>query len=94
MQQPGHEDRVVAAAGHTAAETTGPIPFAGAGNPVMAQIAFLASIVSPAVAAAAAQRALEVRSKGSALSPGFSALCPKRVAVPYLSIMGWRDFQL
>lgn len=48
-------------AGCTAAEAAVPIPFAGAGNPVMAQVAFLASIVSPAVAAAAAQQALEVR---------------------------------
>jgi SWIRM-associated domain at the N-terminal/SWIRM domain/SWIRM-associated region 1/Myb-like DNA-binding domain/Zinc finger, ZZ type len=35
-----------------------PLPFADASNPVMAQIAFLASSVSPEVAAAAAQAAL------------------------------------
>ena len=35
-----------------------PVPFADAGNPILAQIAFLASTVSPAVAAAAAQAAL------------------------------------
>lgn len=38
----------------------GPIPFNDAGNPVMAQVAFLSSMVGPRVAAAAAQRALEV----------------------------------
>ncbi|CAL8469788.1 g9330 [Coccomyxa elongata] len=37
-----------------------PIPFADVGNPVMAQVAFLASMVSPKVAAASAARALEV----------------------------------
>lgn len=39
----------------------GPLPFSDAGNPVMAQIAFLTAMVSPRIAAAAAQRALEVR---------------------------------
>jgi SWI/SNF related-matrix-associated actin-dependent regulator of chromatin subfamily C len=37
---------------------SGPLPFADSSNPVMAQIAFLASSVSPEVAAAAAQAAL------------------------------------
>lgn len=36
-----------------------PIPFADAGNPIMAQMAFLAAMVGPKVAAAAAQAALE-----------------------------------
>ena len=36
------------------------IPFADAGNPVMAQVAFLSHMVGPRVAAAAAARALEV----------------------------------
>eukprot|EP00803_Ostreobium_quekettii_P007065 evm.model.scf_1407.2 EVM.evm.TU.scf_1407.2 scf_1407:7799-21268(+) len=40
-----------------------PIPFADAKNPVLAQVAFLASMVGPKVAAAAAQRALEVLSE-------------------------------
>lgn len=40
----------------------GPLPFSDAGNPVMAQVAFLTAMVSPRIAAAAAQRALEVRS--------------------------------
>ena len=40
-----------------------PIPFADTGNPVMAQVAFLATMVGPKVAAAAAQKALEVLSK-------------------------------
>ncbi|GMH38909.1 hypothetical protein BSKO_06807 [Bryopsis sp. KO-2023] len=39
------------------------IPFADASNPVMAQVAFLAAMVGPKVAAAAAQRALEVLSE-------------------------------
>ena len=38
----------------------GPLPFNDAGNPVMAQVAFLTAMVSPKIAAAAAQRALEV----------------------------------
>jgi SWI/SNF related-matrix-associated actin-dependent regulator of chromatin subfamily C len=40
-----------------------PIPFADAGNPILAQVAFLASTVSPAVAAAAAQAAILAFSK-------------------------------
>lgn len=36
------------------------MPFNDAGNPVMAQVAFLTAMVSPKIAAAAAQRALEV----------------------------------
>ncbi|KAL3142735.1 hypothetical protein ABBQ38_003035 [Trebouxia sp. C0009 RCD-2024] len=36
------------------------IPFADTGNPVLSQVAFLAAMVGPKVAAAAAQRALEV----------------------------------
>lgn len=39
------------------------IPFADTSNPVMAQVAFLALMVGPRVAAAAAQRALEVLSE-------------------------------
>ncbi len=47
-------------AGATPAELQGPVPFHDAGNPVMAQLAFLATMLSPRIAAAAAQRALEV----------------------------------
>ena len=47
-------------AGATLAEVQGPIPFQETGNPVMAQLAFLATMLSPRIAAAAAQRALEV----------------------------------
>lgn len=36
-----------------------PMPFADSGNPIMAQVAFLASMVGPKVAAAASQAALE-----------------------------------
>lgn len=36
------------------------IPFADTGNPILSQVAFLAAMVGPKVAAAAAQRALEV----------------------------------
>ncbi|GAB4819040.1 hypothetical protein N2152v2_006086 [Parachlorella kessleri] len=36
------------------------VPFADVGNPVMAQVGFLAAMVGPRIAAAAAQRALEV----------------------------------
>jgi SWI/SNF related-matrix-associated actin-dependent regulator of chromatin subfamily C len=36
------------------------IPFADAGNPIMAQVAFLTSMIGPRVAAAAASKALEV----------------------------------
>ena len=43
-----------------AAAVEGPLPFNDAGNPVMAQVAFLTAMVSPKIAAAAAQRALEV----------------------------------
>ena len=43
-----------------AGDIRGPMPFADVGNPVMAQAAFLTTMVGPRVAAAAAQRALEV----------------------------------
>jgi SWI/SNF related-matrix-associated actin-dependent regulator of chromatin subfamily C len=53
-----------AAAGNGGDEGTvvidGSVPFNDAGNPVMAQVAFLSTMVGPRVAAAAAQRALEV----------------------------------
>ena len=41
------------------------MPFSDAGNPVMAQLAFLSAMLSPSIAAAAAQRALEVRARPS-----------------------------
>lgn len=46
-----------------------PLPFADATNPVMAMVAFLASVVDPSVAAAAAQAALE-SIKGKAVEQG------------------------
>merc|ERR1712020_685589 len=36
-----------------------PIPFSSAGNPIMSTVAFLASVVDPRVAAAAAKSAME-----------------------------------
>ena len=39
--------------------TEGPIPFSKSGNPVMTTVAFLASVVNPRVAAAAAKAAIE-----------------------------------
>ena len=36
-----------------------PLPFSDSGNPILAQVAFLAATVSPAVAAAAAQAAIQ-----------------------------------
>lgn len=75
--------------GYTAAEAAGPIPFAGAGNPLMAQIAFLNSIVSPAVAAAAAQRALEVKLMCPSLNPISRFLVPKRLAMVWVPMQDW-----
>ena len=43
----------------TTTSTSVPLPFADTGNPILAQVAFLASTVSPAVAAAAAQAAIK-----------------------------------
>lgn len=54
----------------------GPIPFADAGNPVMAQVAFLTSMISPVVGAAAAQRALEVSHRQEAYHVG--RLCAEK----------------
>ena len=48
----------------------GPLPFADIGNPVMAQVAFLTLMVGPRVAAAAAQRALEVLAEEDATGEG------------------------
>lgn len=42
-----------------------PIPFSQSGNPVMSTVAFLASVVDPRVASAAAKSALEVAAQGS-----------------------------
>ena len=39
--------------------TEGPVPFSKSGNPVMTTVAFLASVVNPRVAAAAAKAAIE-----------------------------------
>jgi len=36
-----------------------PIPFSKSGNPIMSTVAFLASVVDPRVAAAAAKAAME-----------------------------------
>ena len=47
--------------GANPAEVQGSVPFPDAGNPLMAQLAFLTTMLSPGIAAAAAQRALEVR---------------------------------
>jgi hypothetical protein len=52
----------------------GPLPFNDAGNPVMAQVAFLTAMVSPKIAAAAAQRALEV----TVLMLDISSVCTHR----------------
>jgi SWI/SNF related-matrix-associated actin-dependent regulator of chromatin subfamily C len=57
----------------------GPIPFNDAGNPVMAQVAFLSSMVGPRVAAAAAQRALEVLAEEDNAGLDGAALPQKRV---------------
>ncbi|KAK9813885.1 hypothetical protein WJX73_003291 [Symbiochloris irregularis] len=55
------EEEPAAESSHHAAiiEDGQPIPFAETGNPIMAQMAFLAAVVGPKVAAAAAQAALE-----------------------------------
>lgn len=50
------------------------IPFADAGNPVMAQVAFLAHMVGPRVAAAAAAAALEALADGA--GEGATAMTP------------------
>jgi len=56
---------------------------ADAGNPIMAQIAFLAGVVGPKVAAAAAEKALEVLRKTSpALIAGSSLAGPLKGAKP------------
>ena len=56
---------------------------ADAGNPIMAQIAFLAGVVGPKVAAAAAEKALEVLRKTSpALVAGSSLAGPQKGAKP------------
>ena len=39
--------------------TEGPVPFSKSGNPVMTTVAFLASVVNPRVASAAAKAAIE-----------------------------------
>jgi len=57
----------------------GPIPFNDAGNPVMAQVAFLSSMVGPRVAAAAAQRALEVLAEEDSAGLDGAALPDTRV---------------
>jgi hypothetical protein len=49
--------------GATSAEAQGSVPFSDVGNPVMAQLAFLTTMLSTSIAAAAAQRALEVRDR-------------------------------
>lgn len=52
--------------GSNGVDADGPLPFADTGNPLMAQLTFLTSMVGPKVAAAAAQRALEVLSEEDA----------------------------
>lgn len=62
-----------------------PLPFADASNPVMAQIAFLASSVSPEVAAAAAQAALTKimqETEASPAAPGpVAGVTPERTVL-------------
>lgn len=49
-----------------------PIPFSQSGNPVMSTVAFLASVVDPRVASAAAKSALGITSlPGAELNPFF-----------------------
>ncbi|KAL0051641.1 hypothetical protein WJX82_011053 [Trebouxia sp. C0006] len=56
-----HKDRWADIAEHVGTKSQDTlIPFADTGNPVLSQVAFLAAMVGPKVAAAAAQRALEV----------------------------------
>ncbi|KAK2079995.1 hypothetical protein QBZ16_002390 [Prototheca wickerhamii] len=54
IPEPGEEETTGAEAA-----ALGPLPFADVSNPIMAQLAFLTTMVGPKVAAAAAQRALE-----------------------------------
>ena len=58
--------------GEGAAALSPPLPFGDTENPVMAQAAFLAAVVAPPVAAAAAQRALQVRPPDLAHKAGAS----------------------
>lgn len=53
-----------------------PVPFSQSGNPVMSTVAFLASVVDPRVASAAAKAAL-----GTALPPRCFSLCLDNVAL-------------
>ena len=46
-----------------------PIPFSQSGNPIMSTVAFLASVVDPRVAAAAAKAAMEEFAKIKVLFP-------------------------
>lgn len=56
-----------------------PVPFSQAGNPVMSTVAFLASVVDPRVASAAAKSALgeclEFQKKGSGRKCLIVAMC-------------------
>jgi SWI/SNF related-matrix-associated actin-dependent regulator of chromatin subfamily C len=67
----GNEDEMVV--------IDGPIPFNDAGNPVMAQVSFLSTMVGPRVAAAAAQRALEVLAEEDNAGVNNAALPDTRV---------------
>lgn len=65
------------------AEIAGPLPFADVGNPVMAQVAFLTTMVGPRVAAAAAKRALEVLAEEDRAGiEGVDASDPSQQALP------------
>ena len=67
IEDPFFEDVELGAAGAGAAAAEGtlgplafqPIPFSQSGNPIMSTVAFLASVVDPRVAAAAAKAAME-----------------------------------
>jgi len=67
IEDPFFEDVELGAAGAGAGATEGtlgplafqPIPFSQSGNPIMSTVAFLASVVDPRVAAAAAKAAME-----------------------------------
>lgn len=57
-----------------------PVPFSQAGNPVMSTVAFLASVVDPRVASAAAKSALGKRSKFIRLVVFVKLFCVKIMA--------------
>lgn len=59
IEDPFFEDAELGSGGPLGPLNYQPIPFSQAGNPIMSTVAFLASVVDPRVAAAAAKAAME-----------------------------------